>query len=126
MTAYARIGGETRVRELVDRFYDLMDSLPEVAAVRAMHPTDLAGSRDKLFWFLSGWFGGPPLFMERFGHPRLRMRHLPFRIGIAERDQWLLCMERALTDMNLSADLLAELLAAFRQMADHMRNTEEA
>lgn len=89
-------------------------------------PPDLAGSRDKLFWFLSGWFGGPPLFMERFGHPRLRMRHLPFRIGIAERDQWLLCMERALTDMNLSADLLAELLAAFRQMADHMRNTEEA
>ena len=124
-TPYSRIGGEAAVRELVDRFYDWMDRLPEAAAVRAMHPRDLSGSRDKLFLFLSGWFGGPPLYMDRYGHPRLRARHLPFSIGVAERDQWLMCMDKAMEDMALEPDVRAELYGAFAQMADHMRNRPE-
>lgn len=124
-TPYSRIGGEAAVRELVDRFYDWMDQLPETATVRAMHPRDLTGSRDKLFLFLSGWFGGPPLYMDRYGHPRLRARHLPFSIGVAERDQWLMCMDKAMADMTLEPDLHAELYGAFAQMADHMRNRPE-
>ena len=93
---YETIGGEQRLRALVDRFYDLMDSAPEAAGIRALHPEDLTESRNKLFWFLSGWSGGPPMYIERFGHPRLRARHLPFSIGEAERDQWLWCMNHAL------------------------------
>lgn len=125
-TPYERLGGEAAVRELVDRFYDLMDTLPEAYAIRKLHPQDLAGSRDKLFLFLSGWFGGPSLYIERYGHPRLRMRHLPFPIGEAERDAWLLCMEGAMDEMGLEPGLRGELSAAFSQMADHLRNRVEA
>ena len=89
LTPYERLGGEAAVRKLVDRFYDLMDALPEARGIRELHPPDLAGSRDKLFKFLSGWLGGPPLYVEEYGHPRLRARHLPFPIGEAERDAWL-------------------------------------
>jgi hemoglobin len=78
---YERIGGETKVRELVQRFYLLMDELPETHGIRKMHAADLGGAENKLFMFLSGWMGGPQLFVEKFGHPRLRMRHLPFSIG---------------------------------------------
>src|SRR5919205_2808376 len=95
-TAYDLIGGDSKLRELVDRFYDLMELEPEFAGIRAMHPTPTDGSRDKLYWFLSGWTGGPSLYIEKFGHPRLRARHLPYAIGIAERDQWLRCMEMAM------------------------------
>src|SRR2546423_1092878 len=91
---YETVGGEQAVRRLVDRFYDLMDTLPEAAGIRALHPPALIGSREKLFLFLTGWMGGPPLYIERHGHPRLRARHLPFPIGEAERDQWLMCMNR--------------------------------
>jgi len=75
-TAYARIGGEDGVRRLVHRFYELMDTLPEAAACRAIHPPSLAGSEEKLFLYLTGWLGGPPLFTDRYGHPMLRRRHL--------------------------------------------------
>ena len=71
-TLYSVIGGGERLRELVDRFYDLMQLEPEFAGIRAMHPVPMDGSRDKLFMFLSGWMGGPDLFVERHGHPRLR------------------------------------------------------
>jgi hemoglobin len=107
---------------LVDRFYDLMRELPETAHVLAMHPPDLAGSRDKLYEFLSGWLGGPPLYVEKRGHPRLRMRHLPFVIDDAARDAWLMCMDRALEEL-VSDTMLKEMLrGAFGRMADHMRN----
>lgn len=124
-TPYERLGGEAAVRELVDRFYDWMDQLPEAHTIRVMHPRDLTGSREKLFLFLSGWFGGPPLYMNRYGHPRLRARHLPFSIGVAERDQWLMCMEKAMDDMAVEPALRAEMSRAFAQMADHMRNRAE-
>ena len=122
---FPRIGGEPGVRRLVDRFYDLMDALPEARELRAIHPPVLDGSRDKLHWFLVGWLGGPPLFVERFGHPRLRARHLPFAIGARERDQWLLCMARAVDETVADAELRAFLAPSLAQLADHMRNQPE-
>src|SRR5687768_1508105 len=98
---YDLLGGESGVRTLVDRFYDLMDTLPEAAAVRALHPADLTDSRAKLFKFLSGWLGGPPLYVQEYGHPMLRARHLPFPIGEPERNAWMLCMTQALTERGL-------------------------
>lgn len=120
---YERLG-EEGVRRLVDRFYDRMDKLPEAAEVRAMHPRDLRGSREKLFWFLSGWLGGPPLYVEKKGHPRLRARHLPFAIDDAARDQWMLCMRQALAEVVEDAELSAYLERQLGRVADHMRNRE--
>jgi hemoglobin len=121
-SAYEWVGGEDAVRALVDRFYDLMDLEPAYAELRALHPTDMAGSRDKLFWFLCGWLGGPDHFIERFGHPRLRARHMPFRIGIRERDQWMACMRQAMTELALDPSLQTRLDEAFMGTADWMRN----
>lgn len=120
--AFDLIGGEARVRELVDRFYDLMDLEPEFAVLRAVHPPSLEGSRDKLFWFLCGWLGGPSHYIERFGHPRLRARHMPFKIGILERDQWLACMDQAMGDTGIDPVLRERLKTSFFQTADWMRN----
>jgi len=110
------------VRTLVERFYALMENLPEAAPIRALHPQDLAGSREKLFKFLSGWLGGPPLYVQEHGHPRLRARHLPFPIGTAERDQWMLCMERAMEEQNVEPQVRRDILDALFRTADHMRN----
>ena len=121
-TPYEIIGGEAAVRQLVGRFYDLMDSAPEAAVVRALHARSLKASREKLFQFFSGWLGGPQLYAERFGHPRLRMRHFPFSIGSRERDEWLWCMERALEEQPMPEWLHAHLRERLRQLADHMRN----
>ncbi len=118
---YDRLGDAT-LRALVDRFYDLMDTLPEVQGIRAMHPPDLGASRDKLYWFLVGWTGGPPAYVSRFGHPRLRARHLPFPIGPAESAMWLLCMAGALEETVADPDDRAALLGAFRRIAHHMEN----
>ena len=116
------IGGETAVRALVDAFYDRMDADAAFAGIRRLHPTDLAGSRDKLFWFLCGWMGGPEYFVERFGHPRLRARHLPFAIASAERDQWLACMQQAMSQRGVPEDLQQRLMRSLFQTADWMRN----
>lgn len=124
LSLFDLIGGAARVRQLVDRFYDLMDLEPEFSALRALHPTSLDGSRDKLAWFLTGWSGGPDLYVERFGHPRLRARHLPYPIGLSVRDQWLRCMAFALQDIGVDDALCDRLLNAFYQTADWMRNRE--
>ncbi len=121
--AYELVGGATAVRVLVDRFYDLMELDIQFADLRQIHPTDLDGSRDKLFWFLSGWLGGPNLYVERFGHPFLRARHLPYAIGIAQRDQWLACMNQAMIQLELDPALQERLQQAFAGTADWMRNT---
>jgi len=122
-TPFELIGGAGKLRELVDRFYDLMDLEAEFAGIRAMHPTPLDSSRDKLFWFLSGWMGGPSMYIERFGHPRLRARHLPFAIASDERDQWLRCMAWAMQDVGVEETLQQRLMESFYQTADWMRNT---
>lgn len=121
-TAFELIGGETKLRELVDRFYDLMELEPEFAGIRAMHPASTADSRDKLFWFLCGWMGGPDLYIQRFGHPRLRARHLPYAIASNERDQWLRCMAWAMQDVGIAEELQQRLMQSFYQTADWMRN----
>ncbi len=124
-TPYDRIGGAHAVRSLVDRFYTLMAELPEAKSIRDMHPTVLNSSREKLFEFLSGWLGGPPLYVERRGHPRLRMRHMPFAIDNAASDAWMLCMVKALDECVQDALLKEHLRGAFQRMAHHLRNTGE-
>ena len=119
---YELIGGETGLRSIVDRFYDLMNSSPEASRVRAIHPADLSKSRDKLFMFLSGWSGGPPLYVEKFGHPRLRQRHMPFPIGRAEREEWLWCMNKALQEAQLEPQLYDYLMKRFNEIANSMQN----
>ena len=121
-TPYEWVGGDARVRALVDRFYDLMDLEPAYRELRAAHGSTLDEARDKLHWFLSGWLGGPDLYIERFGHPRLRMRHMPFSIGILERDQWVACMHQAMTEVQLDPALIERLTESFMRTADWMRN----
>jgi hemoglobin len=121
-TLYDKIGGDAGVRALVDRFYDLMETLPEAKELRALHPPDLSQSRDKLYMFLSGWLGGPPLFTEKFGHPRLRARHLPFVITDRERDQWMHCMRQAINETSLPLLSRQQLEGQLLQLAEHMRN----
>jgi hemoglobin len=120
-TPYQRSGGEEGVRRLVDRFYDLMEG-KEI--IRKLHPEDLSQSREKLFLFLSGWLGGPQLYVEKHGHPMLRRRHLPFPIGVEERDAWMACMKQAMLDVGLDKLLFEQLLMSFSQTADFMRNKD--
>ena len=122
-TLYEWIGGEDRIKASVDRFYDLMDLEPDYAALRTAHGNTLTGARDKLFWFLCGWMGGPQHYTERFGHPMLRARHMPFKIGIQERDQWLACMNQAMAETGVDDALRTRLAGSFLQTADWMRNT---
>lgn len=124
VTPYQLIGGESAIRSLVDRFYFYMDILPEAQGIRAMHAANLAGAKDKLFKFLSGWLGGPNLFIEEFGHPMLRARHFPFAIGPSERDQWMLCMNKALDETGMDDRLRTNIRAALQQLATHMINQE--
>ena len=124
MTPFDLVGGEQNVRKLVDRFYDLMDEDPDYFGIRQLHPASLAGSREKLFKFLMGWLGGPPLYEQEYGHPRLRARHLPYAIASAERDQWMSCMVRAMNDVGVEESLRKRLTQSFFQTADWMRNKE--
>lgn len=124
-TAYEVMGGEVVLRALVKRFYEIMATLPEARSFREMHPENLQSSEDKLFMFMSGWLGGPNLFQEKYGHPRLRARHLPFKIGKPERDQWMLCMVYAFDDLKIEEPLRSELLHSLLNLADHMRNQPE-
>ncbi len=123
VSPYERLGGEPVLRALVSRFYTHMAQLPEAQGIRQMHAPDLSGAESKLFKFLSGWLGGPNLYWEEFGHPRLRMRHFPFAIGPSERDQWLACMQRALSETVDDLELRQALFQALSQTAEHMINT---
>jgi hemoglobin len=122
VTPFSQLGGEPVVRALVDRFYDLMDLEPGYARLRSVHGSALDGARDKLFWFLCGWLGGPDHYQQRFGHPRLRARHLPFAIGSVERDQWLACMFQAMQETEVPAALQERLQRSLFDTADWMRN----
>ena len=119
-THYDMLGGEQGIRQLVNRFYDLMDELPEAWELRKIHQQDLQSARDKLFKFLSGWLGGPGLFEAEYGHPRLRARHMPFPVDTQMRDQWLMCINQAL-DEQVSDELFKlQLKSSFANVADHM------
>jgi hemoglobin len=121
-TPYQRLGGAVPLSRLVARFYHLMNTLPQARGIRKLHAADLGGAEEKLFMFLSGWLGGPDLFVEAYGHPRLRARHFPFPIGVDERDQWMLCMNQALDETAMDAQLREWLGQALAQTATHMIN----
>jgi hemoglobin len=124
-TPFGQLGGEAGVRGLVDRFYDLMDLEPAYAGIRRLHPPTLDGSRDKLFWFLCGWLGGPNHYIDRFGHPMLRARHLPYAIASSERDQWMACMIQAMEETAVDPALAGKLAESFFGTADWMRNKRD-
>ena len=123
---YDLLGGEPeathKIREIVEAFYDVMDSDEKAKTIRQMHPEDLTSSREKLFMFLTGWTGGPQLYIERYGHPFLRRRHLPFKIGVDERDQWIYCMTKGLLNLQMEEAKIKALLKALYPIADFMRN----
>jgi hemoglobin len=123
-TVYERLGGDAGVRDLTDRFYDIMDALPEAKPIRDMHPPDLTESRQKLYEFLSGWLGGPQLYMQRRGHPRLRARHMPFPVDQSAAEQWVMCMDQALMAQGVDPQLRFNLMMSFAKVANHMRNRE--
>ncbi|MGE6741116.1 globin [Allorhizobium pseudoryzae] len=125
ITLYEAIGGDQTVRVLVRRFYELMDSLPEAARCRAIHPADLSRSEDKLYDYLTGYLGGPPVYVEKYGHPRLRARHFSAPIGVAERDEWLLCFQRAMDETIENPKLREIIWAPVERLAHHMQNREE-
>lgn len=121
-TLYEQLGAEEGIRALAQTFYRVMDELPEVQTIRLMHPKDLTSSTEKLALFLIGWLGGPPLYEQKYGHPRLRARHLPFKIGKAERDQWVLCMVQAFDERKISEPIRSEILYSLLNLANHMQN----
>jgi hemoglobin len=123
-TFFELLGGVERVRELVEKFYDVMDADPKAAGIRALHPADLTEAREKLFMFLTGWTGGPQLYIERYGHPFLRKRHMPFAIGESERDQWMYCMVRAMHEIGIEEPVLTKLAEQLWGVADFMRNRQ--
>ena len=122
VTPFEWMGGETKVKDMVNRFYDLMDVESGYTALRSSHGDSLDNARERLFYFLCGWLGGPNYYTEKFGHPMLRARHLPFSIGIQERDQWVACMTQAMVDTDVPQVLRKRLEQSFFQTADHMRN----
>ncbi len=126
MTPFEQMGGAEGIAALVNRFYDRMDSAPETATIRKLHAASLKVSREKLTLYLTGWTGGPPLYVERFGHPMLRARHLPFSIGERERDEWLWCMDRTLDEHTMPAELREVIRGKLHALADHMRNRDVA
>lgn len=123
-TPFDAIGGEKQVRALVDCFYDHMDTDPAFRSIRDLHPPDLADSRRKLFEFLTGWLGGPQLYTEKYGHPRLRARHMHIPIGNEQRDQWMACMIRAIDDQEIGDPLRGFLISRLGHTATFMRNRE--
>jgi hemoglobin len=123
---YDLLGGEPeatqKIREIVEAFYDVMERDEKAKTIRLMHPEDLTSSREKLFMFLTGWTGGPQLYTDRYGHPFLRRRHLPFKIGEKERDQWIYCMTKGLLNLKMEEEKIKALLNALYPIADFMRN----
>jgi hemoglobin len=116
------LGGTEEIRDIVERFYDIMDSDSRAAGIRAMHAADLTSAREKLFMYLTGWTGGPQLYIERYGHPRLRARHLPFPIDESARDQWMYCMIKSLHENGVEDPVLTQLASLLYELADFMRN----
>ncbi|MGP4667309.1 group II truncated hemoglobin [Agrobacterium pusense] len=124
ITLYEAIGGDATVRALTRRFYQLMDTLPEAARCRAIHPADLSGSEAKFYDYLTGYLGGPPVYVEKHGHPMLRRRHFVAPIGPAERDEWLLCFRRAMDETIENVKLREIIWAPVERLAFHMQNQE--
>ena len=123
---YEAIGGDATVRALCSRFYELMDTLPEAARCRAIHPPDLSGSESKFYDYLTGYLGGPPVYFEKYGHPMLRRRHFVAPIGSAERDEWLMCFRRAMDETITNPKLREIIWPPIEKLAHHMQNQEDS
>jgi len=124
VSPYQKLGGEAGLRRLTRRFYALMDELPEAAACRAVHPLSLDGSEQKFFEYMAFYLGGPPLYLERHGHPMLRARHLHAPIGTAEIAGWLACFHTAWAEqVGCDPAMDAAVLPRIAHLAEHMRNT---
>jgi hemoglobin len=123
-SAFEIVGGQAAIDRIVDLFYEHMESLPEAATIRALHPADLSAIRRVLKRYLAEWLGGPRLYSQERGHPRLRARHLPFSIGAPERDAWMLCMRQALEEVIDSQAVREALLGELFKVADWMRNRD--
>ena len=119
-----QILGEDGIRDLTEAFYDIMDSLPEAAGIRAMHARDLSPMKEKLAEYLTGWMGGPPRYADKYGTVCMTEPHEPYHIGPEERDQWLLCMDKALERIDASEELVAMLKNPMFRIADAVRNRE--
>jgi len=126
ITLYEAIGGDATIRTLVRRFYELMDTLPEAQHVRAVHPPSLANAEQKLYEYLTGYLGGPPLYTDKYGHPRLRSRHFIAAIGPKERDEWILCFRQAMDEAIEHTELREIIWAPIERLAFHMQNREES
>ncbi len=123
LSHFEAIGGAAAVVRLVDAFYRHMDSRPDTRGIRAMHAADLASTKAVLVLYLCEWLGGPKDYSAQRGHPRLRMRHGGFAIGVTERDVWLACMQAALQDVGATPALQSALMNAFFKTADWLRNS---
>ncbi len=119
-TPYLEIGGEAAVRLLAEAFYDVIEE--ESPVLRDMLPANTSNTRKKFFMYLTGWLGGPPLYEQQYGHPRLRMRHMPFPIGADEADEWMRCMRMAMDRTGLEEPIRSFLQERFGPLAQHMRN----
>jgi hemoglobin len=124
ITLYQAIGGDETVKALAHRFYELMDTLPEARHVRAVHPPSLTGSEEKFYEYLTGYLGGPPLYTDKRGHPRLRSRHFVAEIGPVERDEWLLCFRQAMGETIANPKLRDIIWPPIERLAHHMQNKE--
>lgn len=122
LTPYQVLGEAAGIARLVERFYLIMDTDPRAQAVRAVHGPSLKEASEKLQDFLSGWLGGPPLFMLKYGHPRMRMRHMNFAIGEQEKEEWLYCMNKAMSEVGVPADMMRNLQVAFQELAEKIKN----
>lgn len=119
-TPYLELGGDESVRLLVKTFYDIIEN--ESPLLRDMLPRNLSTTREKLYEYMSGWLGGPPLYSNKRGHPRLRMRHMPFSIGEDEAKEWMRCMSKAIDQRDLSTQLNSFLTTKLADLATHMKN----
>jgi hemoglobin len=124
ISLYDAMGGQPTILALTTRFYDLMDTEPGAARCRALHPADLSGSRAKLYDYLTGYFGGPPLYTDKYGHPRLRSRHFGAAIGPEVVQEWLMCFQLAMEDTIPNAQLRAIIFEPIERLAHHMQNRE--
>lgn len=121
---YKTIGGDKRVRALVNAFYAHMENDSEFASTFSLYPEKISESREKLYMFISGWLGGPELYVNKYGHPRLKGRHMPFVIGELQRDHWLKCMQMAMDEVKVEGELRSFLDARFAHVANFMMNVE--
>lgn len=124
-TPYELLGGSKAIKELADAFYDAMDELPQAANVRAMHAENLDMIKEKLYEYLVGWMGGPPLYQEKYGTVCMTKPHEPYAIGPKERDAWLLCMDTALERIGASEEVKQMLATPMYRIADAVKNCDD-